>query len=64
VPLAPHGPIIFFFLFHSPQLRPEGVDSKRNKGEWNGNGPVDPEVRLEEVRVLRSIPIEEGYGKE
>lgn len=64
LPLAPHGPIVFFFLFHSLQARPEVVGYKRNEGEWNGNGPVDPEARLDDERVPRSIPIEEGYGKE
>jgi hypothetical protein len=52
LPLALHGPLILFILFHGLQARPEEVDYKRDQGEWNGDSPVDPEVRLEDQRVL------------
>lgn len=62
--LAPHRPIVFFVLFQSLCARPQEIDPKCDEGEWNGDGPIYPEVRLEDQGVLQSIPMEERCGEE
>jgi hypothetical protein len=46
--LAPYGHFIFFVLFYRFQAGQKEIDYQRDKGEWDSDSPVYPEVRLED----------------